>query len=150
MAARAARLHGFSLPPLPDLMLRKYARAAITRAMATPSPRRSRAPSQVITCPRKTTLSTTITTPITFAEAVLGATITVPTLDGKVSLRVPPGSKSGRVLRAKGKGAAAAGGAGDLLVTLEIDVPTAPTPEQHAAVESLAAATPNPRSRLGV
>ena len=92
----------------------------------------------------------TITTPITFAEAVLGATITVPTLDGKVSLRVPPGSKSGRVLRAKGKGAAAAGGAGDLLVTLEIDVPTAPTPEQHAAVESLAAATPNPRSRLGV
>ena len=92
----------------------------------------------------------TITTPITFAEAVLGATITVPTLDGKVSLRVPPGSKSGRVLRAKGKGAAAAGGAGDLLVTLEIDVPGTPTPEQQAAVESLAAATPNPRAHLGV
>jgi molecular chaperone DnaJ len=90
----------------------------------------------------------TLTAPITFAEAALGATISVPTLDGRVSLKVPPGSKSGRVLRAKGKGAAAAGGAGDLLVTLEIAVPTDPTPEQRAALEALAAATSDPRPHL--
>ncbi len=94
----------------------------------------------------------TLTVPMTYAEAVLGATITVPTLDGKVSLRVPPGSKSGRVLRAKGKGAAAAGGAGDLLVTFEIVVPSEPSVEEKAALDALAAATAsaNPRAHLGV
>ncbi len=90
----------------------------------------------------------TLNAPITFTEAVLGATISVPTLDGRVSLKVPPGSKSGRVLRAKGKGAAAAGGAGDLLVTLEIAVPADPTPEQRTALEAFAAATPDPRPHL--
>ncbi len=90
----------------------------------------------------------TLTAPITFAEAVLGATISVPTLDGRVSLKVPPGSKSGRVLRAKGKGAAAAGGAGDLLVTLEIAVPVEPTAEQRAALDAYAAATRDPRVHL--
>jgi molecular chaperone DnaJ len=92
----------------------------------------------------------TLIAPITYPEAVLGTTISIPTLDGRVSLRVPPGSKSGRVLRAKGKGALAAGGAGDLLVTLEIVVPTEPTASEKAAIEQLAAATAgaNPRSHL--
>ena len=90
----------------------------------------------------------TLIAPMTFAEAVLGATISVPTLDGRVSLKVPPGSKSGRVLRAKGKGAASAGGAGDLLVTLEIAVPAEVNAEQRTALEALAAATPDPRSHL--
>ena len=46
----------------------------------------------------------TITVPITFPEAALGTTITVPTLDGKVTLKVPPGTSSGKVLRVRGRG----------------------------------------------
>ena len=49
----------------------------------------------------------TLTVPITFAEAVLGTDLRVPTLDGPVTLRVPPGTPSGRKLRARGKGVAA-------------------------------------------
>ena len=48
----------------------------------------------------------TITVPITFPEAALGTTITVPTLDGKVTLKVPPGTSSGKVLRVRGPGRA--------------------------------------------
>ena len=50
----------------------------------------------------------TITVPVTFPEAALGTTITVPTLDGKVTLKVPPGTQSGRVLRVRGRGVPAA------------------------------------------
>ncbi len=46
----------------------------------------------------------TITVPITFPEAALGTTITVPTLDGKVTLKVPAGTASGKVLRVRGRG----------------------------------------------
>ena len=62
--------------------------------------------------------------PITFAEAVLGTDLRVPTLDGAVTLRVPPGTPSGRTLRARGKGVVRRDGqAGDLLVTVEVVVP---------------------------
>ena len=68
----------------------------------------------------------TLTVPITFAEAVLGTDLRVPTLDGAVTLRVPPGTPSGRMLRARGKGVARRDGqAGDLLVTLDVVVPAA-------------------------
>jgi molecular chaperone DnaJ len=88
----------------------------------------------------------TITVPVTFPEAALGTTITVPTLDGKVSLKVPAGTQSGLVLRVRGRGVPAgngraAGSPGDLLVKIEVLVPTALTDEQRAAVESLAAVT---------
>jgi molecular chaperone DnaJ len=88
----------------------------------------------------------TLTAPITFPEATLGATITVPTLDGKVTLKVPPGTASGTVLRVSGRGVPAgngrnAGKPGNLLVKLEVVVPTELTHEQRAAVESLAAVT---------
>ena len=71
----------------------------------------------------------TMTVPITFPEAALGTTITVPTLDGKVTLKVPPGTQSGRVLRVRGRGVPAASGRnggkpGDLLVKIEVLVPT--------------------------
>src|SRR3712207_7334201 len=46
----------------------------------------------------------TLTVPITFAEAALGTTLTVPTLDGTVSLKVPAGTASGRTLRVRGRG----------------------------------------------
>jgi len=88
----------------------------------------------------------TITVPITFPEATLGTTITVPTLDGKVTLKVPAGTQSGRVLRVRGRGVPAGsrrngGKPGDLLVKVEVLVPTELTDEQRAAVESLASVT---------
>ena len=63
--------------------------------------------------------------PITVSEAILGARIEVPSLDGMKSLTVPPGSSSGLKLRLKGQGVPAAGGKpeGDLFVQLKIVVP---------------------------
>ena len=66
-----------------------------------------------------------LSVPVTFAEAVLGATITVPTLGGDpVKLKVAPNTPNGRVLRVKGKGVPTAKGTGDLLATVEVLVPT--------------------------
>ena len=85
----------------------------------------------------------TLTVPITFAEAVLGTDLRVPTLDGTVTLRVPPGTPSGRVLRARGKGVVRKDGrAGDLLVTLDVVVPAKVSDEARAALEAFAEQTP--------
>ncbi|MFI2648683.1 MULTISPECIES: molecular chaperone DnaJ [Micromonospora] len=85
----------------------------------------------------------TLTVPITFAEAVLGTDLRVPTLDGTVTLRVPPGTPSGRVLRARGKGVVRKDGrAGDLLVTLDVVVPAKLSDEARAALETFAEQTP--------
>ena len=66
----------------------------------------------------------TITVPVTFAEAALGASITVPTLDGDtVTLKVPAGTPSGRTFRVKGRGLTTKQKQGDLLVTVEVAVP---------------------------
>jgi molecular chaperone DnaJ len=96
----------------------------------------------------------TITVPITFPEAALGTTITVPTLDSKVTLKVPPGTASGKVLRVRNRGVPAGSGrnakkAGDLLVKVEVVVPTELSDEQKAALESLAAVT-EPAPRIAV
>ena len=90
--------------------------------------------------------------PLAFTEAALGADIAVPTLDGKVTLRVPPGTSSGRTFRVKGKGVAAAEGTGDLLVTVEVTVPKHLSDEARALLEQLRSeeAGHNPRSHLGV
>src|SRR3954449_3026880 len=80
----------------------------------------------------------TLTVPVSFAEAALGTTLTVPTLDGSVSLKVPAGTASGRTLRVRGRGVPSKGRAGDLLVTLEVTVPAKLTPAQRKAVEALA------------
>ena len=78
----------------------------------------------------------TLTVPITFAEAVLGTDLRVPTLDGAVTLRVPPGTPSGRTLRVRGKGVARRDGkAGDLLVTLDVDVPAKLSDEAREALD---------------
>ena len=96
----------------------------------------------------------TLTVPVTFPEAALGADITVPTLDGDpVTLRLPPGTRSGRTLRVKGHGVPASDGAapGDLLVTVEVAVPSKLSSAERRAVEELAAAsTESPRSHLEV
>ncbi|GAA2512539.1 molecular chaperone DnaJ [Pilimelia columellifera] len=92
----------------------------------------------------------TLTVPVTFAEAVLGADIKVPTLDGAVTVRVPPGTPSGRTLRARGKGVSRRDGpVGDLLVTLEVTVPTKIDDAARSALETFAASAPAaPREHL--
>ncbi len=76
--------------------------------------------------------------PITFAEAALGTTVSVPTLDGKpVTVKVPAGTRSGRVFRVSGQGVHAAGKKGDLLVTFEVDVPAKLSGDEKRAVEAL-------------
>ena len=95
----------------------------------------------------------TITVPITFPEAALGADVRVPTLDGgTVTLRIPPGTRSGRTFRVRGRGVPTTKGTGDLLVTVEVAVPQRLTDEERKAVEALAAATDgrSPRAHLGV
>jgi molecular chaperone DnaJ len=79
----------------------------------------------------------TVAAPVTYAEAVLGATITVPTLDRPVTLKVPPGTRSGRTFRVRGRGVHAARSTGDLLVSVEVAVPEHPTPEQQEAIDRL-------------
>jgi molecular chaperone DnaJ len=79
----------------------------------------------------------TVTAPVTFPEAALGTTITVPTLDKPVKLKVPAGTRSGRTFRVRGRGVPASGGAGDLLVTVDVAVPSHLTKEEKEAVASL-------------
>ncbi len=94
----------------------------------------------------------TLTVPITFAEAALGAHITVPTLEGQpVTLRIPAGTSSGRTFRVRGRGVPSPGGVGDLLVTVEVAVPKNLSAAEREAVQALAdAATASPRAHLGV
>ena len=61
--------------------------------------------------------------PVTLYEAVLGAKVRVPTLDGAVELSIPPNTSSGRTFRLKGKGFPAKSGAGDLMATVRIVLP---------------------------
>ncbi len=81
----------------------------------------------------------TLTVPVSFAEAALGTTLTVPTLGDPVSLKVPAGTPSGRTFRVKGRGVPSdkRHGPGDLLVTVEVAVPTKLSKEQRAAIERL-------------
>ena len=89
-----------------------------------------------------------VTLPVTFGEAALGADVEAPTLDGgTVRLRVPPGTPSGRVLRARGRGVATAKRTGDLLVTLAVVVPQRLDDDARAAVEAFAAATADQDAR---
>jgi molecular chaperone DnaJ len=79
----------------------------------------------------------TVTVPVSFTELALGTTLSVPTLDGKVGVRVPKGTSDGRILRVRGRGVTKrSGGQGDLLVTVKVAVP--PTLE-GAAKEALEA-----------
>jgi molecular chaperone DnaJ len=84
----------------------------------------------------------TITVPVSFDEAALGAEIKVPTLDGSpVTVKLPPGTPTGRTLRVRGKGVPHKGGRGDLLVTVEVQVPAVLDAATREAVEAYRAAT---------
>lgn len=93
----------------------------------------------------------TVKVPVTFAELALGTTLTVPTLEDKVTLRVTPGTASGRVLRVRGKGIARRDGqTGDLLVTLQVAVPANLDEKATTALREYQAATADhdPRPEL--
>jgi molecular chaperone DnaJ len=94
----------------------------------------------------------TLHLPVTFAEAALGAQVKVPTLDEPVTVKVAPGTQSGKTVRVRGRGIPKTkGGHGDLLVTFDVEVPTELEGEAREAVEALAQALPsNPRAHLGV
>jgi DnaJ-class molecular chaperone len=90
--------------------------------------------------------------PITLYEAVLGATLNVPTIDGKVSLKVPAGSNSGTQLRLRGKGVQAgkSGARGDQYVRLVVMLPKEVDPALKAEIEKSARTHPyKVRGKLG-
>lgn len=81
----------------------------------------------------------TVRVPVSFPEAVLGADIDVPTLEGdKVTLRIKPGTQPGSRHRVKGRGIKTAKSLGDLIVTVDVVVPTDPSDEERQAIEELA------------
>lgn len=86
-----------------------------------------------------------LTLPIAPWEAALGETVAVPTLGGRVDLKIPAGSQSGRRLRLKGRGLPGSP-AGDQIVTLRIDTPPADTAAARALYEEMRSKLPfNPR-----
>jgi molecular chaperone DnaJ len=83
----------------------------------------------------------TVRVPVTFAQAALGADIAVPTLDGRdVKLRLRPGTQPGSRHRVKNRGIATGKGTGDLIVTVDVVVPTSLTDAEREAIEQLAEA----------
>ncbi len=91
----------------------------------------------------------TLSLPITPAEAALGETVAVPTLDGKIEIKVPAGSSSGRKIRLRDKGLPDPKGKnGDLIVELKIVVPDTLTDDELSAYQRLAEVTSSrPRDR---
>ena len=76
--------------------------------------------------------------PVTFPEAALGAQVKVPTLNGPVTLKVPAGTRSGRTFRLRGKGGERRGGGkGDLLVTVNVEVPSRVSKQERELLEQL-------------
>lgn len=78
--------------------------------------------------------------PVSFPQAVLGAEIEVPTIDGKVKMKLPPGTQSGRIFRLRGKGLPVFGGAGkgDQLVKVLVEIPEKINRKQRKLIEELA------------
>jgi molecular chaperone DnaJ len=85
---------------------------------------------------------------VSFTEAVLGATISVPTLEGtEVSLKLKPGTQSGSRHRVKSKGIETAKNTGDLIVTVDVAVPTTLSSDERTAVEALHEVLSSPRRK---
>ncbi len=89
--------------------------------------------------------------PVSFDEAVLGATVEVPTLSGeRVKVKVAAGTSSGTTLRVKGKGIVGKDGVGDLLVRVDVHVPAKLSKQAREALQAFALETAkeDPRERL--
>jgi curved DNA-binding protein len=87
--------------------------------------------------------------PITIVEAMRGGKVKVPTVDGSVSLKVPPGTQTGATARLKGKGVTRKGKTGDLYVHYLVHVPTEISPEVNALLDALEK-VPGPDPREGI
>ena len=83
-------------------------------------------------------VTTTVSIPVT--DALLGSTVSVPTLDDPVTLKIAAGTQPGTTMRVKGRGVPAHGksAAGDLLVTVTVEIPTPLNDAQRALIEQLA------------
>jgi molecular chaperone DnaJ len=93
----------------------------------------------------------TLELPVSYPEAALGAHVEVPTLNGPVTLKVPAGTPNGKTFRVRGKGVPKKGGHGDLLVTVNVDVPGKLSREERQLLKQLQEAQKgSPRKRLGV
>ncbi len=91
----------------------------------------------------------TLTLPVTFAEAALGADVKVPTLNGPVTLKVPAGTSSGKTFRLRGRGIKHADGSdGDILATVQVAVPQKLSKKQKELVRELAESDESPRKHL--
>jgi molecular chaperone DnaJ len=93
----------------------------------------------------------TLEVPVTYTEAALGANVRVPTLNGPVTLKIPPGTPSGKTFRLRGKGAPRPRkvGAGDLLATVRVDVPTRLTKDEKELLKRLQEVEKVPRREGG-
>jgi molecular chaperone DnaJ len=92
----------------------------------------------------------TVRLPVTYPEAALGTQVEVPTLEGRVTVKIPPGTPNGKTLRVRGKGAPRVkGGKGDLLVKVEVEVPQKLSKRERELLEQFAAThQASPRSHL--
>jgi DnaJ-class molecular chaperone len=89
--------------------------------------------------------------PVALHEALLGAEVTVPTLKGRVSLRIPPETQNGRTIRLAGQGMPrVTGGHGDLFVTVKVVLPTKLTDKEREHVRELAASRSGEDPRAGI
>jgi molecular chaperone DnaJ len=83
-----------------------------------------------------------VTVPVSFTEAALGADIPVPTLEGdEVKVRIAPGTQNGKTFRVKGRGVKKGVNAGDLMVSIEVQVPQRVDEKAKRALEEFAEAT---------
>ena len=93
-------------------------------------------------------LNLLVRVPVSFTEAVLGSTISVPTLDhAEVTLRLKPGTQSGSRHRVKGKGISTPKNTGDLIVTVDVAVPVDLSADERSAVEALHSVLASPRRK---
>jgi molecular chaperone DnaJ len=83
----------------------------------------------------------TVRIPITYSEAVLGVVIDVPVIEGSVALKLKAGTQPGSKHRVKGRGIATAKATGDLIVTIDLVVPTNPTDAEQEAARAMAEVT---------
>jgi molecular chaperone DnaJ len=93
-------------------------------------------------------LNLLVRVPVSFTEAVLGATISVPTLThNDVMLKLKPGTQSGSRHRVKSKGIETPKDIGDLIVTVDVAVPTSLSDSERTAVEALHSVLSSPREK---